>query len=64
MENNYVNTNLIGLNEKEIKNIPEYESCMREVLHNRAILSQKLKVNDINRKSYLIISIRLEKKNL
>ena len=62
MENNYVNTNLIGLNEKEIKNIPEYESYMREVLHNRAILSQKLKVNDINRKSYLIISIRLEKK--
>ena len=64
LENNYINTNLIGLKEKEIKNISEYESCMREVMHNRAILSQKLKVNDINRKSYFIISIRLEKKNL
>ena len=62
LENNYINTNLIGLKEKEIKNISEYESCMREVMHNRAILSQKLKVNDINRKSYFIISIRLEKK--
>ena len=62
LEKNYVNTNLIGLKEKEIKNISEYESCMREVMHNRAILSQKLKVNDINRKSYFIISIRLEKK--
>ena len=62
LENNYINTNLIGLNEKEIKNIPEYESCMREVLHNRAVLSQKLKVNEINRKSHFIISIRLEKK--
>ena len=62
LENNYINTNLIGLNENEIKNIPEYESCMREVLHNRAVLSQKLKVNEINRKSHFIISIRLEKK--
>ena len=62
LENNYVNTNLIGLNEKEIKNMTEYESCMREAVHNRAILSQKLKINDINRKSYFIISLRLEKK--
>ena len=62
LENNYVNTNLIGLTEKEIKNISEYENCMREALHNRATLSQKLKINDINRKSYFIISIRLEKK--
>ena len=62
LENNFVNTNLIGLTEKEIKNIPEYESCMREAVHNRATLSQKLKINDINRKSYFIISIRLEKK--
>ena len=35
---------------------------MREAIHNRATLSQKLKINDINRKSYFIISIRLEKK--
>ena len=62
LENNLVNTNLIGLTEKEIKNIAEYESCMREAVHNRATLSQKLKINDINRKSYFIISIRLEKK--
>ena len=62
LENNYVNTNLIGLTEKEIKNITEYENCMREAVHNRANLSQKLKINDMNRKSYFIISIRLEKK--
>ena len=62
LDNNYVNTNLIGLNEKEIKNMAEYESCMREAVHNRATLSQKLKINDINRKSYFIISLRLEKK--
>ena len=60
LENNFVNTNLIGLTEKEIKNIPEYESCMREAVHNRATLYQKLKINDINRKSYFIISIRLK----
>ena len=62
LENNLVNTNLLGLTEKEIKSIPEYESCMREAVHNRSTLSQKLKINDINRKSYFIISIRLEKK--
>mgnify|MGYP002626361324 CR=1 FL=1 len=62
LEKNYVNTNLVGLNEKEIKNLAEYESCMREAVHNRATLSQKLKINDFNRKSYFIISIRLEKK--
>ena len=62
LENNYINTNLIGLTEKEIKSVSEYENAMREALHNRATLSQKLKINDINRKSYFIISIRLEKK--
>ena len=62
LENNYINTNLIGLTEKEIKNMAEYENYMREAIHNRANLSQKLKINDINRKSYFIISIRLEKK--
>ena len=62
LENNCINTNLIGLTEKEIKNISEYENYMREAIHNRATLSQKLKINDINRKSYFIISIRLEKK--
>ena len=35
---------------------------MREALHSRATLSQKLKINDINPKSYFIISMRLEKK--
>ena len=35
---------------------------MREALHNRTTLSQNIKINDINRKSYFIISIRLEKK--
>ena len=58
LENNYVNTNLIGLTEREIKNISEYENCMREALHNRATLSQKLKINYLNIKSYFIISIR------
>ena len=62
LENNFLNTNLIGLTEKEIKNVSEYENTMREAIHNRATLSQKLKINDINRKSYFIISIRLEKK--
>ena len=62
LENNYINTNLIGLTEKEIKSFSEYENAMREAVHNRATLSQKLKINDINRKSYFIISIRLEKK--
>jgi hypothetical protein len=35
---------------------------MREALHNRATLSQKLKINDINRKSSFIFSIYLQKR--
>ena len=62
IENNYINTNLVGLTEREIKNFAEYENCMREAVHNRATLSQKLKINDLNRKSHFIISIRLEKR--
>ena len=62
VENNILNTNIIGLTEREIKNISEYECCMREALHNRATLSQKLKVNDINRKSCFIFSILLQKR--
>jgi len=62
LENNILNTNIIGLTEREIKNISEYEYCMREALHNRATLSQKLKINDINRKSSFIFSIHLQKR--
>ena len=62
LENNILNTNIFGLTEREIKNISEYESCMREALHNRATLSQKLKTNDINRKSSFIFSIRLQRR--
>jgi len=62
LESNVLNTNIIGLTKKEIKNISEYEYCMREALHNRATLSQKLKINDINRKSSFIFSIYLQKK--
>jgi len=35
---------------------------MRAALHNRATLSQKLKINDINRKSSFIFSIYLQKR--
>ena len=62
MENDILNTNIIGLTKREIKNISEYEYCMREALHNRATLSQKLKINDINRKSSFIFSIYLQKR--
>ena len=62
MENNILNTNIIGLTKREIKSISEYEYCMREALHNRANLSQKLKINDINRKSSFIFSIYLKKR--
>ena len=62
LENNILNTNIIGLTKREIKSISEYEYCMREALHNRATLSQKLKINDINRKSSFIFSIYLKKK--
>ena len=62
LENNVLNTNIIGLTKKEIKNISEYEYFMRAALHNRATLSQKLKINDINRKSSFIFSIYLQKR--
>ena len=62
LDNGIINTNIIGLTEREIKNISEYEYCMREAVHNRAILSQKLKVNEINRKSSFIFSIKVQKR--
>jgi len=61
-ENNVLNTKIIGLAKREIKNISEYEYCRREALHNRATLSQKLKINDINRKISFIFSIYLQKR--
>ena len=62
LDNGIINTNIIGLTEREIKNISEYEYCMREAVHNRATLSQKLKVNDINRKSSFIFTIKVQKR--
>ena len=58
-ENNKINTILTGLTEAEIKNKSEYDNCIREALYNRGNLSQKLKVNDIKRKSHFIITIKL-----
>ena len=60
--NGIINCDLINLTQKEIRNKYEYDICIKETIHNRKTLLQKLRVNDLKRKSHFIISISLEKR--
>ena len=60
--NNKLNTNFIGLTQREIKCKNDYDICMQDAIQQRKNLSQILKVNELKRKSNLIISIIIEKK--
>ena len=60
--NNSFNVNILGLTKKEIKNSNEYDITLRESINNRKNLSQAFGINDIKKKSHLIISIYLENK--
>ena len=60
--NKSYNVNILGLTKKEIKNNNEYDMTLRESINNRKNLSQTFGINDIKKKSHLIISIYLENK--
>ena len=60
--NNSCNINILGLNNKEIKNSNEYDLTLREAINNRRKLSQILGINEIKQKSHFIISLFLEQK--
>ena len=60
--NNKLNTNFIGLTQREIKCKNDYDICMQDAIQQRKNLSQILKVNELKRKSNLIMSIIIEKK--
>ena len=61
-ENKVLDTKLIGLTDVEIRNSQDYEKIVKEVEINRKNLARNLKVKDINKNSYLIISLKLRKK--
>ena len=61
-DDNIVNCNLIGLTQKEIRSKYEYDLVIKDSIHNRKTLMQKLRVKDIKRKSHFVISISLEKR--
>ncbi len=63
-EDNLINTNLINLNQKVIKNKSEYDKCIQEAVRNRKNLSQFLKVNELKRKSHFIVSLTIEKREI
>ena len=61
-ENEFLNIELVGLTDIEIRNIQDYEKIVKEIEINRKNLSRNLKVKDINKNSNLIISLKLRKK--
>ena len=61
-ENKVLDTKLIGLTDVEIRNSQDYEKIVKEVEINRKNLARNLKVKDINKNSYLIVSLKLRKK--
>ena len=61
-ENKVLDTKLIGLTDAEIRNSQDYEKIVKEIEINRKNLARNLKVKDINKNSYLIVSLKLRKK--
>ena len=61
-ENKVLKTKLFGLNDIEIRNSQDYEKIIKEVEINRKNLTRNLKVKDLNKYSYLIVSLKLRKK--
>ena len=61
-DNQIVNTKLTGLIDVEIRNTQDYEKIIKEVEINRKNLTRNLKVKNINKNSYLIVSLKLRKK--
>ena len=59
---NGIGSKIVDLTEKELKNRRDFDNCMREAVSYRKILAQFLKVNDIKKKSHLVISVFLERK--
>jgi hypothetical protein len=53
---------IADLTEKEIKTKIDYDCFMREAVHNRKSLAQFLRINDSKRKSHLVMSIIIEKR--
>ena len=61
--NNKLNTNIFGLSRITIREKSDYDLLIRDAMNQRKNLSQVLKVNELKRKSHLIISISLEKES-
>ena len=61
-ESQILNTKLIGLTDIEIRNTQDYDKIVKEVEINRKNLTRNLKVKDLNKYSYLVVSLKLRKK--
>jgi len=61
-DDNLINTNLVNLTQKQIKNKSDYDTFIQEAVKQRKNLAQVLKVNELKRKSHLVISISIEKR--
>lgn len=57
-----LNTQIVDLTCKEVRHKKDYDSFLREAVQYRKCLSQSLKVNDMKRKSHLVISLILERR--
>ena len=61
-ESQILNTKLIGLTDIELRNTQDYDKIVKEVEINRKNLTRNLKVKDLNKYSYLVVSLKLRKK--
>ena len=61
-ETNMMKTHISDLCEKEINSKTDYDDLMRQAVHNRRSLANYLKINDYKRKSHLVLSVIVEKR--
>lgn len=56
-------TQIVDMVKKEMQNKKDYNNILAEAIHNRKLLTQTLKINELKKKSHLVISLILEKRD-
>ena len=58
----YLNINLVNLTNTEIRTIQDYEKIMKEIDFNKNNLAKVLKITNLDKKSHIVMSLKLQKK--
>ena len=57
-----LNINLVNITNTEIRSIQDYEKILKEIDFNKNNLTKTLKIKNLDKKSHIVVSLKLQKK--